>query len=435
MIPAGPGGAVRLGGLILRDHWFDAPLDHARPDGEQIRIYAREVVAAEKAASGADSTLPWLLFLQGGPGGKATRPESASGWVGRAVRDFRVLLLDQRGTGRSTPATAATLATRGHALAQAEYLAHFRADSIVADAELVRRHLLGADARWSVLGQSYGGFCALTYLSFAPRGLAAAYLTGGLGPLGAGADEVYAATYARVEAKNAAFHQAFPQAREQLERIADHLRRHEVRFPDGSMFTVVRLQSLGMALGTRSALPGLAYLLEEAFVDGLHGAELSDTFLAGAWSRLSFATNPLYAVLHEPIYGQAEPTGWAAQRVRDSLPRFAPDATPLLLTGEMIYPWMFEADPALRPLRATADLLAERSWSPLYDLDALASCEVPVAAALYTDDMFVDADLSRRTAAAVRGLRVWETNAYEHDGLREADEVLDRLIRMARGEL
>ena len=39
---------------------------------------------------------------------------------------------------------------------QAEYLTHFRADSIVRDAELIRREL-GVE-RWSVLGQSFGGF-------------------------------------------------------------------------------------------------------------------------------------------------------------------------------------------------------------------------------------------------------------------------------------
>ena len=31
----------------------------------------------------------------------------------------------------------------------------------------------------------------------------------------------------------------------------------------------------------------------------------------------------------------------------------------MLFTGEMIYPWMFDTDPALRPLRETADLLAK----------------------------------------------------------------------------
>ncbi|PZF80661.1 hypothetical protein C1I92_24730, partial [Jiangella anatolica] len=75
MIPAARDGSVRLGGLVLRDHWFDAPLSHAAPAGERIRLYAREVVSA----SDPDRELPWLLFLQGGPGGKATRPPGASG--------------------------------------------------------------------------------------------------------------------------------------------------------------------------------------------------------------------------------------------------------------------------------------------------------------------------------------------------------------------
>ena len=47
---------------------------------------------------------PYLVFLQGGPGFEATRPTSPpTGWMKRAVADYRVLLLDQRGTGRSTP--------------------------------------------------------------------------------------------------------------------------------------------------------------------------------------------------------------------------------------------------------------------------------------------------------------------------------------------
>jgi hypothetical protein len=139
--------------------------------------------------------------------------------------------------------------------------------------------------------------------------------------------------------------------------------------------------------------------------------------------------------MHEPSYGQGEPTRWAAQRVRDRLPQFSPDAASLLFAGEMVFPWMFDVDPALRPLRDTADLLANRSWPALYDRDVLAANEVPVSAALYTDDLYVSAELSRRTAAAVNGLRVWETNAFEHDGLRESAYVFDRLVKMARGEL
>jgi hypothetical protein len=106
-------------------------------------------------------------------------------------------------------------------------------------------------------------------------------------------------------------------------------------------------------------------------------------------------------------------------------------------TGEMIYPWMFEADPALRPLQETADLLAERTdWPDLYVPDALAANQVPVVAAVYHDDMYVDTADSLATAHAVRGLRTWVTNEWEHDGLRvSGGQVLDRLIRMVRGRL
>jgi pimeloyl-ACP methyl ester carboxylesterase len=430
VIPATADGLVRLGGLVFRDHWFDLPLNHAAPDGETIRIYAREVAAVDKVAD----DLPWLLFLQGGPGGKAPRPTGANGWIGRAVKDFRVLLLDQRGTGRSTPATYRTLATRGDAGAQASYLEHFRADSIVADAELIRRRLLGDESRWSVLGQSFGGFCALTYLSFAPGGLAGVYITGGLAPLEATAEDVYRATYDVVRAKNAAYHDAFPADRERLETVAHYLRENDVRLPDGSPLSVRRFQTVGMAFGQKMSAPRIHYLLEEAFVDGPNGPELSDTLLHGVQTELSFAGGPLYALVHESIYGQGAATGWAAERVRPG--DFSPEAKPLLLTGEMIYPWVFEDDPTLRPLRQVAEALAEKSdWPALYDVEALARNTVPVAAALYTDDMYVDAGLSDATARAVKGLRVWKTNAYEHDGLRETDYILDRLIKMVRGEL
>jgi hypothetical protein len=102
----------------------------------------------------------------------------------------------------------------------------------------------------------------------------------------------------------------------------------------------------------------------------------------------------------------------------------------------MIYPWMTEHDPVLRPLREAADLLAAReAWPPLYDPVRLGANEVPVAAAIYFSDMYVDRDDSLRTAAAIRGLRPWVTSEYEHDGVRvSAGKVLDRLIAMARGE-
>src|SRR5215469_3240800 len=114
--------SYRQAGAVLTDHVFSVPLDHGRPDGERIEVFAREVVAADKA--GAD--LPWLLFLQGGPGFGAQGPVGRESWLNRALEDYRVLLLDQRGTGRSSPANRKTLARLG-AQAQADYLTHFRA--------------------------------------------------------------------------------------------------------------------------------------------------------------------------------------------------------------------------------------------------------------------------------------------------------------------
>ncbi|GAA2749019.1 alpha/beta fold hydrolase [Kitasatospora cinereorecta] len=432
----------RLPGIVTTDHVFRVPLDHRAPDGELIEVYAREVVAAGR--EGDD--LPWLLYLQGGPGGKANRPLGRDGWLTRALDDYRVLLLDQRGTGRSTPATRQTLGRRGGPQEQADYLARFRADSIVRDAELIRRHLLGEGGRWSLLGQSFGGFCTLTYLSLAPEGLREAFVTGGLAGLRRSADEVYRAAYPRVARKNAAHYARYPQDVAVVRGIAAHLAERPAALPDGGVLTVQAFQALGLMLGSGTGSHSLHHLLEEAWVEGTEGPELSDTFLAGAQAQLSFAQGPLYAVLHESIYGQrsvdAGGTEWSAERVRKEFPEFDAEQAlradrPVLLTGEMIYPWMFETDPALRPLRETAQLLAERTdWADLYDPERLAANTVPVFAAVYHDDMYVDTVHSLETADAVGNVRAWVTNEWEHDGLRvSGGTVLDRLMRMARGEV
>jgi hypothetical protein len=101
----------------------------------------------------------------------------------------------------------------------------------------------------------------------------------------------------------------------------------------------------------------------------------------------------------------------------------------------MMYPWMFDADPVLRPLRGAADALAERAdWPALYDAVRLAANDVPVVAAVYVNDMYVPAEFSLPTAQAIRGLKAWVTDEYEHDGLRTSNgAVLDRLLALARG--
>ncbi|MEU8301674.1 alpha/beta fold hydrolase [Micromonospora sp. NPDC048909] len=428
-------------GTVITDHSFRVPLDHADPAGERIEVYAREVVAAGRERD----PLPWLLFLQGGPGGRSPRPVGRDSWLDRALDDYRVLLLDQRGTGRSTPADRHTLPLRGDAAAQADYLAHFRADSIVRDCELIRRELLGEDVRWSLLGQSYGGFCTLTYLSYAPEGVREAFVTGGLPGPRSTAQEVYRAAYPRVQRKVAAHYARYPEDVEAVHAVLRHLREREVRLPGGGLLTAEAFQAIGTMLGTGSGSHALHYLLEDAFLPGMPERRLADSFLAEVQGHLSYAGRPLYALLHESIYGQRSvsphATGWAAEAVRAEFPQFDADRAlagdrPVLLTGEMIYPWMFGTDPALAPLREVAELLAAReNWPDLYDPRQLARNEVPVAAAVYHDDMYVDTDDSLATARSVHGLRPWITNEYEHDGLRVSEgRVLDRLIRLVRDE-
>ncbi|MBA2702090.1 MAG: aminopeptidase, partial [Chloroflexi bacterium] len=119
---------IRVRGAILTEREHMVPLDHEHPEGPQIAVFTREVSSPDGGEQ------PYLLFLQGGPGYEATRPTSPpSGWMKRAIQDYRVLLLDQRGTGRSTP--VGSVIPGDTPTAQAEYLTHFRADSIVRDAE------------------------------------------------------------------------------------------------------------------------------------------------------------------------------------------------------------------------------------------------------------------------------------------------------------
>ncbi|WP_030803496.1 alpha/beta fold hydrolase [Streptomyces sp. NRRL S-337] len=411
------------------DHTFTVPLDHAAPGGETIRVFAREITDRSRA----HEELPWLLYLQGGPGGKSPRPSATSpGWLAHALTTHRVLLLDQRGTGRSTPLTARAAERFRDPAQLAAYLGHFRADSIVADAELIRHALCGGEP-WETLGQSYGGFLTLTYLSQAPEGLRACYVAGGLPGLTATADDVYARTYPRVRDRVHEFYARYPDDARRLRQVADLLTAQDIRLPDGDRLTVRRLRTLGLLLGMGDGFERLHWLLDEA-LDG--AGEPTDTFLYQVMNLTGFTDNPLYAVLQETLYGQgAGPTGWAASRALAAFPEFTGAADPLLLTGEMIYRWMFEDIRGLRPFAQAADLLARRTdWPPLYDPDRLAANRVPLAAIVYHDDMYVDAGLSLDTARKIGAARVWVTNEWEHDGLTASgDRVLARLMDLAAG--
>src|SRR5579863_4676423 len=112
-----------LPGMLVIEHSFEIPLDHGAPGGERITVFARELAAPDGRER------PFLVYLQGGPGYEAVRPTrkpDSPAWITRALEDYRVLLLDQRGTGRSSPIGTLPGLSPGQ---QADFLACFRADA------------------------------------------------------------------------------------------------------------------------------------------------------------------------------------------------------------------------------------------------------------------------------------------------------------------
>jgi pimeloyl-ACP methyl ester carboxylesterase len=401
----------RVDGLVFTEHELELPLDHADPGGRKITVFARVV----EADDGRDR--PYLTFFQGGPGHEATRLiPPVEGWHERALKDYKLVLLDQRGTGRSTPVGALPGMSPQE---QAHYLSHHRADAIVRDAEAFRQHL-GAE-RWSVLGQSFGGFCVTNYLSQAPEGLREAFITAGLPPLRRPVEEAYATTYGILRDRIEQYYALYPEDRDRMRRVVDFIESNDVRLPSGDRLTVRRARHLGNMLGMSDGAVRLHYVLERP--PGSPG------FLHEVDDPMAFARNPLYAIVHEACYADGGVTAWASERIMPE--DFHND--PTLLWGEMLYPWVFEDYGALHPLQEAAELLAQHEWPALYDADVLAANEVPSAAAIWVRDMYVPRVFSEETALHIKGMRTWISSEYEHDGLRkEGGRVLGGLIDLLR---
>ena len=406
--------------MIITDHTFLVPLDYENEDGKEISIFAREIERKETV----NKNLSYLVFFQGGPGYESPRPITDSGWIKRASEEYKVLLLDQRGTGLSTPVSGDSFKAMNDS-DLAHYLTFFRADNIVRDAEEIRKNLI-QDKKWSVLGQSFGGFCATNYLSFYPNSLEKVFITGGLPPLIAHPDDIYRSTYKRVIQKNKIFYDIFPQAKINSRKIADHLMENEVLLPNGDTLSVERFQQLGLNLGFSDGMATLNFLFERAFSN----EKLSYSFLKGVLSLQTFDTNPIFTVLHEACYAQAFSTDWSAYRILDEYPEFNTENDELFFTGEMLYPWMLDSYKALKPLKGAANILAKKNdWPMLYSEKNLKDNQVSVAAAVYTNDMYVDREYSMELAGIIPNMSIWETETLEHNALRSNGKlVLDSLF-------
>ena len=411
--------SIRRFGHTVINHMVEVPWDHFASGEQQVlSVFAREIVAD------GNEDGPCVLFLQGGPGFPAPRPVGASGWVGELLKHYRVVLLDQRGTGRSNAQ-----------LLDAQHLKLLRADQIVEDAEAVRR-ALGVD-QWALFGQSFGGFCINTYSSRHPESISHAMLTGGLPDISAGVDEVYRRTFAQVAERSEQFYAQFPFAEAAIREVCHHLDNAEELLPTGERLSSRRFRTIGIALGRGTGFDTLGYLLEDPFVVVGGEKRLRQDFLVDVGARVSFAGHPLYALVHEAIYGGTVPgaTAWSAHRVREQVEGFEEQADPrtagkFYLTGEHIFPWQFDEDPALREHKQAAEELAAfDQWPSLYDAATLKDRAPVAAAAVYLDDIFVPYSLSMATADQWRDLRPWVTNQFQHDGIGQDGAAIVRRLR------
>ena len=421
----------RLPGLVTTEHLFELPLDYSKPDGEKIKVFGREVVAPAKE----NEDLPWLVFLQGGPGFGSPRPMDNSGWLKPALKEFRVFLIDQRGTTNSgTKIHAETLAHMSPE-EQAEYLTHFRADNIVRDCEAIRKELVGG--KWTALGQSYGGFCINTYISIAPEGLEAGLITGGVPSHVRHVDDIYRETCKFIIEKNDIYYERYPQDEVKVKEIVTYLEENEVYLPCGDRLSARRFLSVGLNFGFQAGYETAHYLVENAFVDTAEGRIISYTFRKGMEHVFSFDTNPIFAILHEAIYAQGFSTRWSADRMLAQYPEFGYDGDRVLFTGEMIFPWMFDEYSELKPLKEAAEILAAKEdWGHVYLPEVTKDNKVPVACAVYYNDMFVNKKYSQETIDSVPNMKGWYTSEYEHCGLRVgAERIFTRLLAMTRGEV
>ena len=108
-----------------------------------------------------------------------------------------------------------------------------------------------------------------------------------------------------------------------------------------------------------------------------------------------------------------------------------------MFTGEAVFPWMFDEDPALASFRAAEELLMDDiEFDRIYDPVRLAQNTVPLYAAVYHDDLYVDSSLQLDTLSRVGASHAWITNEYEHDGLARGP-VLEHLLgeALAAGDL
>ncbi|PNS21336.1 hypothetical protein CAC42_1115 [Sphaceloma murrayae] len=435
--------------ILITEHHFQVPKDYHDPSAGTIKLFARSSRPVTAPANGSvdDNTkpLPYIVWLNGGPGAPCPSPQNYPFTDMLLERGYELLVLDQRGTGLSTPVTASTLGQRGDVDVQAKHLKLYRADNIVRDCEAIRLALTTdvkeeAAKKWSIFGQSFGGFISITYLSFYPEGLRESFIFGGLMPLVQDPDEVYRRLYKLLALRNKVYYQKYPEDVGRVKKVVgflDGMSGGKVRLPSGGKLTGRLFLKLGLGFGMHGGIDSVHSLVLQATNDLNLFGHLTRNTLSKIESSLGWEDNMIYSILHESIYTNGKASKWSAHRVMENeYPDFSlkrlDSSEPLYFTGEMVYPWLFDDCAELAKVKDVAEkIAADDDWPPLYDLEQLANNKVPVYAAAYVQDMYVDIAFSLETAAAIKNCNVFTTNVMYHNAIREKrKEVMDQLFAL-----
>lgn len=71
----------------MAELFFDVPVDYTKPNDGTLRLFARSVSRLHTpidSERGNDSQLPWMVYLQGGPGMGCRAPQEY-GWIGTVL--------------------------------------------------------------------------------------------------------------------------------------------------------------------------------------------------------------------------------------------------------------------------------------------------------------------------------------------------------------
>lgn len=240
------------------------------------------------------------------------------------------------------------------------------------------------------------------------------------------------------------FFKKYPEDVEAVQSLCFHIKsKGGVPLPSGGVLTVRGLLTLGRTFGVHGGLDIVHELILRAKIDLANFQIISRPTLSAIESALTFDDNVIYAVLHEAIYCQRMASNWSAERVGKSFREYqwltgtpqsasAVKEGPLFFSGEMIYPFLFDAFPELEQLAQVADILAKfDDWPELYDEWQLARNTVSTYAATYIDDMYVNYDLAQETASMVQNCRQVITNTMYHDAIRsKTDDILKQLFAL-----